>query len=319
MSDQAKNMDGDVVRRFCSDLGIEKRRSSPYHPQGNGLAERCVQSAKQLLRCLLSDRKLSATEWPNILKEVSFVFNAAPNSSTGITPNEVMYGVKLRHPGALAVPSEGAFISPEDHVEETKHAQEETARLAEANNATARMQHKKQHDHGKVSPEARGIRVGDRVMLRREERGGLDPVFSGPYQVAETSGANVVINMPTGLKRVHMDRVKKLTGSTAAVESHGASSEVRTGIGMSPESPVSHPEEPIHPITADVECALETGHRSDETLADEEREMSACHDTAHEGTENSRNESAYDDPLEFLPARSRSGRVIRRNPRYDQS
>lgn len=62
ITDQARNLDGDAVRQFCSDFNVKKRRSSPYHPEGNGLAERCVQSAKQLLRCLLADRKMQTTE-----------------------------------------------------------------------------------------------------------------------------------------------------------------------------------------------------------------------------------------------------------------
>ena len=40
LSDQAKNMDGNVIRQLCDELAIEKRHSSPYHPQENGHAER---------------------------------------------------------------------------------------------------------------------------------------------------------------------------------------------------------------------------------------------------------------------------------------
>ena len=39
-SDQAPNVDREKVRALLEKLGVEKRHSSPYHPQGDGQAER---------------------------------------------------------------------------------------------------------------------------------------------------------------------------------------------------------------------------------------------------------------------------------------
>ena len=50
-----ENVDGTAVRGLCSKLGIEKRHSSAYHPQGDGQAERTVENIKQSLRCLLAE------------------------------------------------------------------------------------------------------------------------------------------------------------------------------------------------------------------------------------------------------------------------
>ena len=36
VSDQARNVDGEVMNELCEQLGIEKRRSSPYHSEGRG-------------------------------------------------------------------------------------------------------------------------------------------------------------------------------------------------------------------------------------------------------------------------------------------
>ena len=107
VTDQARNMDGEAVRRFCSDFNIKKRRSSP-----NGLAERCVQAAKQLLRCLLAERKMRTTEWPQIMKEVTFIYNSAKNTSTNVSPHEVMYGVALRPPQSVLLSDPATYVSP---------------------------------------------------------------------------------------------------------------------------------------------------------------------------------------------------------------
>ena len=56
-----------------------------------------METIKQTMRCLLEDRKIPhTTNWPNQIQEMTFVCNSLPNSSTGITPHEVMYGSKLR-------------------------------------------------------------------------------------------------------------------------------------------------------------------------------------------------------------------------------
>ena len=41
-SDQGSNVDGLVMNEICLKFGIEKQRSSAYHSQGNGFAERNV-------------------------------------------------------------------------------------------------------------------------------------------------------------------------------------------------------------------------------------------------------------------------------------
>ena len=96
LSDQGRNVDGAIVRGVCEKLGIEKRRSSAYHPEGDGQAERTVQTFKQQMRCMLEERKIEKTDWPSLVNEVTFQCNAMVNSSTGYSPNEVMFGLELR-------------------------------------------------------------------------------------------------------------------------------------------------------------------------------------------------------------------------------
>ena len=73
LSDQGRNVDGSLINRLCATLGISKLRSSPYHPQGDGQAERSVQSFKQALRCLLEERNIGETGWPSLVQELTFV------------------------------------------------------------------------------------------------------------------------------------------------------------------------------------------------------------------------------------------------------
>jgi len=83
ISDQGKNMDGNVVRELCSSLGIKKLRSSPYHPEGNSFAERSISSLKTLIRSIAHSRQMDpAQKWDLILDEAILAKNSMGNKST---------------------------------------------------------------------------------------------------------------------------------------------------------------------------------------------------------------------------------------------
>ena len=79
---------GELVNQLCNEIGAEKRRSSPYHPEGDGQAERSIQTIKTMVRCMVAEKTAEKHNWPSILQEVVFAHNVSPNSSTSISPYE---------------------------------------------------------------------------------------------------------------------------------------------------------------------------------------------------------------------------------------
>ena len=94
IGDQARNVDGEVINELCEQLGTEKLISSPYHPEGDGQAERSVQTVKALIRGISAEEGVPKYAWPSILQQVAFVHNSSVNTSTKYTPYELMYGDK---------------------------------------------------------------------------------------------------------------------------------------------------------------------------------------------------------------------------------
>ena len=94
VSDQARNVDEDVINELCEQLGIKKRRSSPCHPKGDGQAERTVQTVRALIRSISAEEGVPKYAWPSILQQVAFVHNSSVNTSTKYTP----YGDKPKLP-----------------------------------------------------------------------------------------------------------------------------------------------------------------------------------------------------------------------------
>ena len=102
LTDQGPNVDGRKVREMCRQLGIEKRHTTAYHPQADGMAERGIGAVKQTLRCLLLDRKMEPASWLALLPEISFLLNSVSNASTKLSPHILTYGREPRAPKNLA-------------------------------------------------------------------------------------------------------------------------------------------------------------------------------------------------------------------------
>ena len=92
LTDQGSNVDGTLMKDICNTLGIEKRRSSAYHSQGNGFAERHIRTVKDVMRSTLLHRKLSQSKWRSILPKIVFALNISQSKATQCVPYNIVFG-----------------------------------------------------------------------------------------------------------------------------------------------------------------------------------------------------------------------------------
>ena len=87
-SDQGRNFESTLLRSTLEAFGVEKTRTTAYHPQGDGMVERANRSILQMLRTFVEKK----TDWERWLPLMLYAYRTSKHPSTGRTPFEVMFG-----------------------------------------------------------------------------------------------------------------------------------------------------------------------------------------------------------------------------------
>ena len=100
ISDNGLQFDSKAFRKYCSDLGIKNRYSTPAYLQGNGQAEAINKVIVNRLKKRLDDTK---GRWVEELPHVLWTYRTTPRKSTGETPFSMTYGAEV------VIPLENGF------------------------------------------------------------------------------------------------------------------------------------------------------------------------------------------------------------------
>ena len=99
ISDQGAQFESAIFKEMCTALDIKKRRTTPYHPESNGILERAHATLKQTLRCFAH----KFADWEQALPTAIFAMRTAINDQ-GISPSLVVFGEHIAIPGIYVTP-----------------------------------------------------------------------------------------------------------------------------------------------------------------------------------------------------------------------
>jgi transposase InsO family protein len=101
VTDNASPFQSEPLVKFCEQFGISLIHSTPYYPQGNGLAESSNKSLIKLIKKLLEDNKRA---WDSKLKFALWADRVTTKKSLGISPFQLVYGIEVIFPTQLTLP-----------------------------------------------------------------------------------------------------------------------------------------------------------------------------------------------------------------------
>jgi len=99
-SDQGSSFQSKLVAELCLLTGVNKTRTTPFHPRSDGQTERAHRTILQMLRTSIDERPES---WPDRLPALQAAYRITPHSMTGISPSMAMLGREVSLPPSLIV------------------------------------------------------------------------------------------------------------------------------------------------------------------------------------------------------------------------
>ena len=126
------------IEAFYTSNGIKHLTSAPYHPASNGLAEHAVQILRKGLK------KSTHGTVRTRLAQVLLTYHLTPQSTTGISPNELLLGYRPRSRLDLLKPN--------------------TAERVESNQ-------RKQNEQNDLKSRERNFEIGDDVLVQNYHHG----------------------------------------------------------------------------------------------------------------------------------------------------
>ena len=219
-TDQGSNFESTLFKEVCRILGIQKTRTTPLHPQSDGMVERGNRTINNMIAAFVSENQQN---WDENIYLLMLAYRSAVHDSTSVTPNEMMFGRQVTLPVELVLgkPPNSEEI-PDSAPDYVKKLQEKIGVIHDfARNklklSTDRM--KRRYD---AQSKQNQFNENDKVWLYNPKRyKGLNPKLQSPWEGPHTvlKRINDVIykiqrNKQTKPRIVHHDRLKPFHSRT---------------------------------------------------------------------------------------------------------
>ena len=212
LSDQGSNFLSNLVKEVCTLLGTSRVRTSPYHPQTDGLVERMNKTLANMMAMYVNERH---DDWDRFLPFALFAYRTSVQSLVKETPFFLLYGRYARLPldVTLRTPYYRLLADMGDYKDFVTLMLPRARALAKNNLVEAQQRQKKSYD--KVSKKVHDFNIGDNVYVHNPSlKKGLSPKFQhawhGPFKIQHfTSPVNVQLLDSNGKSQVvHVNRLK---------------------------------------------------------------------------------------------------------------
>lgn len=201
-TDRGTEFISSTMQEVCKILNINQLQSTAYHHESLGSLENSHKSLGAFLRIQTDNQ---AYKWSDWLQYWCFSYNTTIHSSTTYTPYELVFGKLCRIPSNIINRIDPVYNFNSYNVE-LKYRLQKSQEDARNNLIKSKINRKLRYD---LTTNSINYRIGDLILLKKENRDKMDPVYSGPYTVMEDQGMNVKILVLGKEKTVHKNRTQK--------------------------------------------------------------------------------------------------------------
>ena len=214
-TDQGTNFNSDLMQDICRLFMIDKTRTTPYHPQGNGQVERFNRVIVDTISKYCAEKPHL---WDTYLPYVTFVYNTTVHRTIGTTPYSMLFGKEAQYPIDLFYPKppgDPRLVLGEDGSELNEKLYEVHSHAQ----ATMGKEQRRQRDYFNKKVHGDPFKAGDLVWLFEPHRAKSRKIYlpwQGPYEVLNTT-SEVTYKIckrgrPERWTKVHFNRLKPYIG-----------------------------------------------------------------------------------------------------------
>ena len=215
-SDQGRQFESEILAQVCKLLSIEKTRTTPYHPQSDGLIERYNRTLLQMLSTCTEQHPL---DWEYHLQKVCMAYNTSKQATTGYSPFFLMFGREARLPVDVMYESRHQEGTITDYVQRLKSSLStafEKVRDHVGTNQERQQEFYNRKVHGELHKPGSLVWLFNPAVPRGRAKKFHRP-WTGPYRIlAKLSDSNYSIQNVRNHKKkvVHFDRLKQCPANT---------------------------------------------------------------------------------------------------------
>ena len=217
-SDQGQEFENKIMQELSILCGSHKTRTTPYHPESDGLVERFNRTLLMMLAMFASKNR---EDWDDLLPAVMMAYRSSVHESTGFSPYRLMFGEECTLPMDIGLPKQqsdlpDAITSP--YAIWVRDALEVAYDQVRHHSGQAVQRQKRLYDRRAVK---RLFAVGAWVMryYTPAKKCKLDSAWIGPYLIVSLIGLALGIQKDSDspIVMVHCRDIKKVPTPPGAV------------------------------------------------------------------------------------------------------
>ena len=252
-SDKGANFESKFIQKLCNIAGIQKSRTTPYHPMGNGMVERFNRTLLNMLGTMSEKQK---SDWKSHVPTLTHAYNAAMHESTGFSPFFLMFGrhSRLAIDAFLGIRSSEERMSHQDYADKLKNRLSDAYKCASEEAAHKGEKYKHYYDKG-IRHSV--LEAGDRVLVKKVG-------IKGKHKLADIweSTPYVVISQP--MPDIPLYMVKKENSTNKPKPLHRNMLLPFTALPSILEEEPSKPKKPVHVVQEETYNESSTDSSGDE-------------------------------------------------------